>query len=140
MKAEVDKSSVCVVSDFPCLQCSLPRVLNSPRVRDWRCTSQTTFLFLTSFNAQQQRRAARRRGARGPRAEGLQLPHRTSLRRAARQATRRSCAAQKVLWQRGQVLFWLELNHLYRQAAWNLWWHVRHSSLGSARVAWWMMV
>jgi len=47
---------------------------------------------------------------------------------------------QKVLWHSGQFDFWLELNHLYRQAAWNLWWQVRHSSLGSARVAAWMMV
>ena len=46
-------------------------------------------------------------------------------------------ASQNVAWHIGHVLFWPELNHLYRQAAWNFLAHVRHSSFGSWRVAGW---
>ena len=37
---------------------------------------------------------------------------------------------QKAVWHRGQLLFCAWLNHLYRQAAWNLLWHVLHSCFG----------
>lgn len=38
------------------------------------------------------------------------------------------------VWQSGQTLFCEEVNHLCKQAEWNLLWHVLHSSLGRWRV------
>ena len=38
----------------------------------------------------------------------------------------------------GQTLLWLVLNHLYRQAEWNLYLHVRHAIFGRERSTGWM--
>ena len=55
---------------------------------------------------------------------------RTNCARLKWPACGRLSLTQKAVWHRGQLLFCAWLNHLYRQAAWNLLWHVLHSCFG----------
>ena len=45
-----------------------------------------------------------------------------------------------VVWQSGHVDFCEPVNHLYRQAEWNLLWHVLHSRRGRWPVEAWMIM
>ena len=54
-------------------------------------------------------------------ARSLSRPRRLQVEHGAGARHEHGIRTQKVLWHSGQLDFWLELNHLYRQAAWNLW-------------------